>query len=103
MISTRMDITDVSRARRTPKLVVLEGFHAIKHAIRFGAEILGAWTADPDEVVGLLERLAPDVRIPVEVVDIEALTNVAPRGQIVAVAPRPVQPRPDTLPAGPGH
>ena len=26
---------------------VLEGFHAIKHAIRFGGEILGAWTADP--------------------------------------------------------
>ncbi len=98
-----MDLTDVSRARRTRGLVVLEGFHAIKHAIRFGGEILGAWTADPGEVEDLLERLAPDVLIPVEVVDIEALKEVAPRGQVVAVARRPVQPDPDTVLAGPGH
>jgi RNA methyltransferase, TrmH family len=103
MISTSMDLTDVSRARRSRKLVVLEGFHAIKHAIRFGAEILGAWTADPDELESLVQRLAPDVRIPAEVVDIQALTNVAPRGQIVAVARRPVQADPDTVLAGPGH
>jgi len=98
-----MDLTDVSRARRTRGLVVLEGFHAIKHAIRFGGEILGAWTADPGEVENLLERLAPDVLIPVEVVDIQALRNVAPRGQVVAVARRPVQPDPDTVLAGAGH
>jgi RNA methyltransferase, TrmH family len=103
MISTSMDLTDVSRARRSRKLVVLEGFHAIKHAIRFGAEILGAWTADPDELESLAQRLAPDVRIAAEVVDIQALTNVAPRGQIVAVARRPVQADPDTVLAGPGH
>ncbi len=98
-----MDLTDVSRARRTKGLVVLEGFHAIKHAIRFGGEILGAWTADPGEVQNLLERLAPDVRIPFEVVDIEELKNVVPRGQVVAVARRPVQTDPDTVLAGPGH
>jgi TrmH family RNA methyltransferase len=98
-----MDLSDVSRARRSSGLVVLEGFHAIKHAIRFGGEILGAWTADPDQVENLLERLAPDVRIPFEVVDIEALKNVVPRGQVVAVARRPVQPDPDTVLAGPGH
>jgi TrmH family RNA methyltransferase len=99
----RMELTDVSRARRTQGLVVLEGFHAIKHAIRFGGEILGAWTADPDAVENLIERLAPDVQIPFEVVDMEALKNVVPRGQIVAVARRPVQPDPDTVLAGPGH
>ena len=98
-----MELTDVTRARRMPGLVVLEGFHAIKHAIRFGGEILGTWTADPDEVEKLLERLAPDVRIPVEVVDAEALKKVVPRAQIVAVARRPVQPDPDTILAGPGH
>jgi RNA methyltransferase, TrmH family len=98
-----MDLTDVSRARRTRGLVVLEGFHAVTHAIRFGGEILGAWTADPGEVQSLLERLAPDVQIPFEVVGIEALTQVVPRGQIVAVARRPVQPDPDTVLAGPGH
>jgi TrmH family RNA methyltransferase len=98
-----MDLTDVTRARRTRGLVVLEGFHAIKHAIRFGGEILGAWTADPDEVENLLERLAPDVQIRVEVVNLEALKQVVARGQVVAVARRPVQPDPDTVLAGPGH
>ncbi len=83
--------------------MVLEGFHAIKHAIRFGGEILGAWTADPTEVHNLLARFAPDVLIPAEVVDLQALKRVAPRGQIVAVARRPHQPDPDTILAGPGH
>jgi TrmH family RNA methyltransferase len=98
-----MDLTDVSHARRTRGLVVREGFHAIKHAIRFGGEILGAWTADLDEIENLLERLAPDVQIPVELVEIEALRRVVARAQIVAVARRPVQPDPDTVLAGPGH
>ncbi|HTU29170.1 MAG TPA: TrmH family RNA methyltransferase [Solirubrobacteraceae bacterium] len=98
-----MELSDVSAARRTGDLVVLEGFHAIKHAIRFGGEILGAWTADLDEVNGLLERLAPDVQMAVEVVDADALRQVVPRGQIVAVARRPSQPDPVAVLAGPGH
>jgi RNA methyltransferase, TrmH family len=98
-----MKLDDVSRARRTPDLVVLEGFHAVKHAIRFGGEILGTWTADADEVHDLIRRLAPDLEIPVEVVDAEALRQVVPRGQIVAVARRPCQPDPDSVLAGPGQ
>jgi TrmH family RNA methyltransferase len=98
-----MDLADVSRARRTRTLVVLEGFHAVKHAVRFGGEILGAWTAEPDELEALRARLAPDVRIPLEVVAPEALKAVVPRGQIVAVARRPDQPDPATVLAGPGH
>ena len=98
-----MDLADVSRARGTRELVVLEGFHAVKHAIRFGAEILGAWTADQEELAGLQQRLAPDVRIPAEVVDLRALRRVVSRGQLVAVARRPSQPDPDTVLAGPGH
>jgi RNA methyltransferase, TrmH family len=98
-----MELAAVTRARRTSGLVVLEGFHAIKHAIRFGAEILGAWTADPDELEELRQRLAIDVQIPVEVVDAEALKAVVPRAQVVAVARRPSQADPDTILAGPGH
>jgi TrmH family RNA methyltransferase len=98
-----MDLADVSRARRIPSLVVLEGFHAIKHAIRFGGEILGAWTADPAELNELSERLAPDIEIPFEIVDAEALKAVVARGQIVAVARRPRQPDPVTVLGGPGH
>lgn len=98
-----MELSDVAAARRTRGLVVLEGFHAVKHAIRFGGQIEGAWTADPAELEELTRRLAPDVQIPVEVVDGDALRAVVPRGQLVAVARRPAQPDPDTVLAGPGH
>jgi RNA methyltransferase, TrmH family len=98
-----VELADVSQARRRRELVVLEGFHAVKHAIRFGAEILGAWTADRTEIERLRGRLAPDIQIPLEVVALEALERVVPRAQIVAVAQRPHQPDPDTVLAGPGH
>jgi TrmH family RNA methyltransferase len=98
-----MELSDVAAARRTRGLVVLEGFHAVKHAIRFGGQIRGAWTADPAELEELIRRLAPDVHIPAEVVDANALRAVVPRGQLVAVARRPLQPDPDTVLAGPGH
>ncbi len=48
-------------ARVDPQLAVLEGLHALKHALRFGARILEAWTPDPDELGRLASRLAPDV------------------------------------------
>src|SRR5579862_6365079 len=98
-----MELRDVARARRTPGLVVLEGFHAIKHAVRFGGEILGAWTADAAELADLIERLAPDLQIAVDLVEVDALRRAVPRGQIIAVARRPAQPDPDTVLAGPGH
>ncbi len=98
-----MELADVSRARRAHEFVVLEGFHAIKHAIRFDAELLGVWTADAEELEALRTRLAPDLQIAAEVVDLEALKVVVPRAQVVAVARRPAQPDPDTVLAGPGH
>ena len=48
-------------ARRDPSLAVLEGLHAVKHALRFGAEILDARTPDADALRSLSGRLAPDV------------------------------------------
>ena len=98
-----MELADVARARRQRELVVLEGFHAIKHAIRFGGELLGAWTADPAEVQALIARLAPDIELPIAVVSLDELKLVVPRAQVVAVARRPAQPDPDTVLAGPGH
>lgn len=98
-----MRLGEVGQARRRPELVVLEGFHALKHALRFGGELLGAWTADPQELEELRRRLAPDLQIPVEVVELDALRAVVPRAQVVAVARRPPQPDPDTVLAGPGH
>lgn len=98
-----MELAEVSQARRRRELVVLEGFHALKHAIRFGGEILGAWTADSEELEGLRARLAPDIRLSVDVVERAALARVVPRAQVVAVARRPRQPDPDSVLAGPGH
>jgi len=82
---------------------VLEGFHAVKHALRFGGELLGIWTADPVELEALRQRLAPDLQIQAGVVDAAELKLVVPRAQVVAVAARPAQPDPDTVLAGPGH
>jgi RNA methyltransferase, TrmH family len=97
-----MELSDVRRARRDPALVVLEGFHAVKHAVRFGGELLGAWTADEAEIEALRARLAPDVAFAVTVVSGAELAAVVPRAQLVAVARRPAQPDPDTLLAAPG-
>ena len=97
-----MELGDVPRARRDPGLAVLEGFHAVKHALRFGGELLGAWTADAGEIDELRARLAPDVVLAPEVVEHAALAAIVPRAQIVAVVRRPVQPDPDVLLAAPG-
>jgi TrmH family RNA methyltransferase len=41
---------------------VVEGFHALKHALRFGAQLEQLVAADPEELERLAERLAPDLR-----------------------------------------
>ena len=97
-----MKLEDVRGARRDPGLVVLEGFHAVKHAVRFGAELLGVWTADAAELAALSARLAPDVALDATVVEVEQLAAVVPRAQVVAVAVRPRQPDPDAIVALPG-
>jgi TrmH family RNA methyltransferase len=48
-------------ARRDERLAVLEGFHPLKHALRFGAEIIEAVSPEPAEVLRLAEHLARDV------------------------------------------
>ena len=93
---------DVLAARRDPALAVLEGFHALKHARRFGAEVLGAWTADPAALEELRLRLSVDVDLgPVTLVEADALAAVVPRAQVVALAVRPSGPDPDTVLADP--
>lgn len=41
--------------------VALEGFHAVKHALRFGATVRELVTTDADEVEELRQELAPDL------------------------------------------
>jgi TrmH family RNA methyltransferase len=83
-------------AREDPMLAVLEGFHAVKHALRFGAELLEVAAADPREVAELAARLAPDLGSEfarrLETVDAEtfaALSPTPPATRVAALARRP--------------
>lgn len=53
-------------ARRDRELVVLQGFHALKHALRFGARVEIVACLDPLELQTLAQRLAPDLAARVE-------------------------------------
>jgi TrmH family RNA methyltransferase len=76
---------------------VLEGVHALKHGLRFGARVERAVSPDPAALASLLSRLAPDVAeaalaLTVEV-DPATWSALAPRGlpsPVLAVAARPV-------------
>ena len=94
-------------ARLDPALAVLEGFHALKHALRFGAEVVEAASADLAAILALADVLAPDLalllpRLLDEVGEEEfaRLTPSAPPTPVVALARRPAA-DPDALLAGP--
>ena len=83
-------------ARSDPSLVVLEGFHAVKHALRFGAELVEVVTADSAAAAELAERLAPDVRDQLmrqartaDADTFAALGSAPPPTGVAAVARRP--------------
>jgi TrmH family RNA methyltransferase len=83
-------------ARRDPGLAVLEGFHALKHALRFGAEVLEAVAADRGRLEELAAELAPDLAgslaeraAPVAAEVVAELAPRAPRTGVVAIARRP--------------
>jgi RNA methyltransferase, TrmH family len=83
-------------ARGDPALAVLEGFHALKHALRFGAAIEVAAAADPPALEALAAELAPDLAgrfaalcRPVGRERLRGLVPRAPHTEVVAVARRP--------------
>ncbi|MEU7578432.1 TrmH family RNA methyltransferase [Streptomyces sp. NPDC041068] len=76
--------------------VLLDGFHAIKHALRFEARVPLALTSDRAAVLALADDLAPDVRdaldgLLVQVED-ERLRALVPRLHPTAVAALAVRP-----------
>jgi TrmH family RNA methyltransferase len=84
------------RARRERDLVVVEGFHALKHALRFGAELIEAVAVDPAALEELAAELAPDLSGQlarrVETIDEQTLARLVPlvpRTGVVAIARRP--------------
>src|SRR2546430_13773120 len=83
------------RARRDPSLAVLEGFHPLKHALRFGASVVEVITSDMAELERLSAELAPDLgdRPPamareVEPALFEQLAPVTPATGVIALAER---------------
>jgi tRNA G18 (ribose-2'-O)-methylase SpoU len=83
-------------ARRDPGLAVLEGFHALKHALRFGADVEELLAADAAELEDLAAELAPDLggslagrATPVTRETLAELVPQAPRTGVVAIARRP--------------
>jgi TrmH family RNA methyltransferase len=83
-------------ARRDPELTVVEGFHAIKHALRFGAELVEAVAVDPPALEAMAADLAPDlagqVAGVVEAVDKATLADLVPlvpHTGVAAIARRP--------------
>jgi RNA methyltransferase, TrmH family len=85
------------RARRDEALAVLEGLHALKHALRFGANVLEVACSDPAELDRLAALLAPDVSArlrelarPVEESVFEQLAPLAPSTGVIGLAERAV-------------
>jgi TrmH family RNA methyltransferase len=83
-------------ARRDPALAVLEGLHALKHALRFGAEVVDCRTRDADDLDRLARALAPDVATEIarvaRPVDPETFDTLAPSPHptgVIALADRP--------------
>ncbi|KUN81852.1 TrmH family RNA methyltransferase [Streptomyces griseoruber] len=64
--------------------VLLDGFHALKHAVRFGAEVPVAVTADRAAALALADDLAPDVRG-----TLDALLTEVPETTYASLVPRP--------------
>nr|BFD83791.1 TrmH family RNA methyltransferase [Streptomyces sp. Xyl84] len=64
--------------------VLLDGFHALKHALRFGAEVPVAVAADRAAALALADELAPDVRDA-----LDGLLTEVPRQTYASLVPRP--------------
>ena len=71
----------VAEAFADERLVRLDGFHALKHALRFGAEVVAAAAEDVAALDELARRLAPDVRERIAALTVERpLAGLVPRG-----------------------
>lgn len=76
--------------------VLLDGFHALKHAVRFGADIPVAVTTDRGATLELAAELAPDVRATLDGLLAEVpeatFTNLVARPHPTSVAALAVRP-----------
>lgn len=79
--------------------VCLEGLHAVKHALRFGAELVEVTTDDPARLESLARELAPDVAEEIVARAARGPGPFPPTG-VIAFAKRPpfALPEPDDRP-----
>ncbi|MFI6009420.1 TrmH family RNA methyltransferase [Streptomyces sp. NPDC051243] len=77
-----MTLTTWNRLAETS--VLLDGFHALKHAVRFGARVPVAVTVDREATLALADELAPDVRDA-----LDALLTQVPESTYTSLVPRP--------------
>jgi RNA methyltransferase, TrmH family len=84
------------RARRDPTVAVLEGFHPLKHALRFGAVVHEVLCSDTAALGRLAAQLAPDLapqilalarEVPAEV--LARLAPLLPPTGVISLAERP--------------
>jgi TrmH family RNA methyltransferase len=83
------------RARRDSSLAVLEGLHPLKHALRFGANVLEVVSSDAAELDRLASQLAPDLSARLRTLAREVdpsvfalLAPLAPPTGVIALAER---------------
>ncbi|MDK1473228.1 TrmH family RNA methyltransferase [Streptomyces sp. 549] len=78
--------------------VLLDGFHAVKHALRFGADVRHVLTGDRPAVLALAGELAPDLRERLDAVLVEVdaamLRELVPRLHPTGVAALAARPDP---------
>ena len=84
-------------ARGDLTLVVVEGFHPLKHALRFGAKFVEVVSPDSLELQRLQQEYAPDIGdclnnlvVEIEKSIFERLARVTPATGVMSIAERPV-------------
>lgn len=84
------------QARRSPDQVILVGFHPLKHALRFGAQVRAMVSFDADELTALTNCLAPDLTDEItrraQIVSRKVFKQLGPyepHTGVVAIADRP--------------
>lgn len=90
-----MDTQKYLRARKDKRLAVVEGFHALKHALRFKAKIISSVASNKSAVLETAEALSPDVvkamdKVIIEVSEDEFNKTAArpPRSGVISIAQR---------------
>lgn len=95
------------QARRDASLAVMDGLHAVKHGLRFGADALEMVSPDVDAALRLAAEVAPDIGprladglTQVAEADFRRLSPVPPDTGVIAIVRRPLV-SPTTLLDGP--